>query len=312
MADIGKRFIKRPFQQVGGTLLSGIALIVIPFLPRRLIVRLARQLGTWGLILARRENAIAQANLDLVYGSRLTSLRKRAIIRRSFQTFMLMVLDLFWFTFRSRSRFARYTRIEPSMLQFLKPGGRIFVTAHYGNWEILGQATAATGYQLVSVAKPIDNFLLDWLLIRFREKNGQIILPQTGALRRMMGLLRDGMGVALLLDQDTSPRKGGLVVDFFGKPVTVSTAAASFSRKFKVPVIITFARATGGIYRFYALDEAFNIREDETEIAFTQRLVSAIEAEIRRHPGQWLWMYKRWKRYFPGQTPTRYHFYATR
>jgi KDO2-lipid IV(A) lauroyltransferase len=312
MADIWKRFIKRPFQQVGGTLLSALALVVIPFLARRHIVRFARCLGTLGLTLARRESDIARANLDLVYGDRLTPLRKRAIIRRSFQTFMLMILDLFWFALRSRQRFARYTRVEPSMQKFLKPGGRIFVTAHYGNWEILGQATASTGYQLASVAKPIDNVLLDRLLIRIREKNGQLILPQTGALRRMMSLLRDGMGVALLLDQDTSPQKGGLGVEFFGKPVTVSTAAASFARKFKVPVIITFARAMGGVYRFYALNEAFAIGENETEVEFTQRLVNAIEVEIRRHPGQWLWMYKRWKRYFPGQTPTRYHFYATR
>jgi KDO2-lipid IV(A) lauroyltransferase len=312
MAEIWKRFVKRPFQQVGGTVLSGIALLVIPFLTRHRIVWFSRWLGTAGLFLARRERNIALANLDLVYGDRLSLRRKRAIIRRSFQTFMLMVLDLFWFAFRSRQRFARYTKIDPSMQKFLKPGGRIFVTAHYGNWEILGQASAATGYHLASVAKPIDNVLLDWLLVRIRQKNGQVILPQTGALRRMMGMLREGMGVALLLDQDTSPNKGGLNVYFFGKPVTVSTAAASFSRKFKVPVIITFARAMGGVYRFYALDEAFTIRENETEVEFTQRLVNATEAEIRRHPGQWLWMYKRWKRYFPGQTPTRYHFYATR
>ena len=312
MADIWKRFIKRPFQWVGGTVLAGLALAVIPFLTRHRVVRFARWLGTAGLSLARRERNIAQANLDLAYGDQLTPRRKRAIIRKSFQTFMLMVLDLFWFAFRTRQRFARYTRIEPSMQKFLQPGGRIFVTAHYGNWEILGQATAATGYQLASVAKPIDNVLIDGLLIRLREKNGQLILPQTGALRRMMGLLREGMGVALLLDQDTSPRQGGLGVQFFGKPVTVSTAAASFARKFKIPVILSFARSVGGVYRFYALDEAFYFRENETETEFTQRIMSATETEIRRHPGHWLWMYKRWKRHFPGTTPSRYHFYADR
>lgn len=312
MADIWKHLVKRPFQQVGGTFFCGLALLILPFFSRRGIVRLSCGLANWGWTLARRERNIALANLDLAYGGRLSYRRKQAIVRRSFQTFILMVLDLFWFSFRSRERLLRFTRIDTSLQKYLVPGGRIFVTAHFGNWELLGQASAMTGYRLASVAKPIENFLLDRLLIRIRQKSGQVILPQTGALRRMIGLIRDGMGVALLLDQDTSPQKGGLGVDFFGKPVTISAAAANFSRKFKVPVIMTFGRPIGGTYRFYALDPAFTIAENESEVEFTQRLAHATEAEIRRHPGCWLWMYKRWKRYFPGQAPTPFHFYATR
>ncbi len=310
MADFWKRFIKRPLVWVFSTILTALALLVIPFWSRRQIVRLARGMGKAGLVLARRETAIAESNLDLAYGGRLSARRKRALICRSFETFSLLLLDLFWFSVRPHRRMARYTRIDPSLGRYLVPGGRIFVTAHYGNWEILGQATAASGYALVSVAKPIDNAVVDRILIRIREKCGQVILPQTGALRRMLSLLRDGMGVALLLDQDTSPRHGGIPVRFFGKPVYVSTAAASFSRKLKVPVIITFARSVRGIYRFYALDTVFALGDGETDAAFTQRIMDATESEIRRHPGHWLWMYKRWKRFFPGETPTRYQFYA--
>jgi KDO2-lipid IV(A) lauroyltransferase len=290
-----------------------LGLLILPPLPRGWIVRLARGLGRAGFRFSKRDRKLALANLDAVYRDTLSPAEKEAIAIQSFQAFTLVLLDLFWFRLFSRRRLAAYVTFDSSGDAYFRSERCIVVTAHFGNWEAMGQAGAARGYPCVSVAAPLKNPIVERLLTQWRGKTGQRPIGKYGAVRTLLRTLRDGGRVALLLDQNTPPEEGGMFVPLFGLPVPMSAAAGMLSRRTGAEIIPAFCEVDGqGRYRAYALESFRAEDSDEGVRRATERLAQLLEQTIRRNPGQWLWMYKRWRYVPPGADLARYPFYARR
>ena len=288
------------------------AVQVVPRFSRAMVLRLARWAGWLAFIFARKDSGIARANLDLAFGAALSAREKRAIVREVFSTFVLTGLDYFWFSVDRKARLGKWVVVEDSARQWLRKGAMVAVTAHFGNWEILGLITVQSGSQIVSVAKPVKNPLIDAEINRVRTLSGQSIVPREGAIRALVRVLKQEGTVALLLDQDTLPSDGGVFVPFFGVPVPVATAAAGLALKLKVPILMAFCTCDNqGFYHCYVNDVFLPAQvEGQSPEALTVSITGCLEREIRRHPGYWLWSYKRWKRRLPGVDPSRYPFYA--
>src|SRR5258706_16456245 len=89
----------------------------------------------------------------------------------------------------------------------------LFVTGHFGNWEVAGMAFGLVGFRSHAIARPLDNPYVDDLLRSFRERTGQKLLAKQGDFANIEALLKSGGILATLADQDAGPR--GLFVDFF-------------------------------------------------------------------------------------------------
>ncbi len=289
------------------------AFAVIPRLPRRAVVTLARWGAAAAWRLARRDRRIALANLRLAFGEALDERERERIVRCSFERFLLTVLDYGWFSRHGRERLERYVTFDQSLIDLIaRHEPAVVVTAHFGNWEIAGRYGAMRGASLASVVKPIRNPLIDVRVNRARALQGQVMVPRQGALRTLLRVLKNRGIVALVLDQDTRPADGGVFVPFFGVPAPVSNAAAVLALRLGVPLVPVFCHGEpGGRYRCHA--RAALMPADvagATPEELTARITALIEAEIRATPDQWLWTYKRWKRRQPGDDPARYPFYA--
>ena len=66
----------------------------------------------------------------------------------------------------------------------------IFLTGHYGNWELAGYMFGMFGFPTVSVARPLDNAYLERFLRSFRERTGQMLIPKTGGFDQMVEVLQ--------------------------------------------------------------------------------------------------------------------------
>lgn len=289
-----------------------LALRLIPSLSRKTVLRLARAAGWLGWRLARRDRRIAMANLDLAFGTALSPREKHDIVRKVFSTFVLTGLDYFWFSRDRKERLSKWVVVDESARCWLKPGAQVAVSAHFGNWEIMGWMMPFHGATIASVAKPVKNPLIDAEINRLRTQSGQLIIPRDGALRSLVRVLKTGGTVALLLDQDTLPADGGVYVPFFDVPVPISTAASGLALKLKVPIVMGFCICDGqGVYHCYGL-ETLTVEEMNgmTSKEITVRITGCVEREIRQNPGQWLWTYKRWKRRLPDFDASRYPYYA--
>ena len=298
--------------------LARMALAAIPRLSRPSVLALSRVLGRAAYACAIHLRRVGRANLNLVYRDTLSGAEKKAILRRSFEMFAMILLDSFWFMRDMRRRVDTWVRFDESLRPFLQEKAQICLTAHMGNWEVLGQWAAARGFPLTAVANPLANPAVDQLFNDIRGQIGMRPVPRNGAVRELLRTLRNGGKMALLLDQNTKPSEGGLFVNFFGLPVPVSAAAASLGLRTDAEIIFGFCLPQpDGSYLAYSAGRIQpSARPGETAAEattrITQEVTEVVEREVRAHPGTWLWTYKRWKYVAPGRRREEYPFYSKR
>lgn len=295
-------------------LVTRLGLLVVPPLPRPWLIRLARLLGWLGYRLDRRGRNVGWANLHLAFPSMPAS-RKQEILKASFHTFALVLLDILWFTRESKARLIRHVHVDADLAQHLfLPKSQLCVTAHLGNWEILGQAVSLRGFPLHSVATPLKNPGVEALFTPLRVLTGQVVLHKQGVLRPLLAILRGGKKVGILLDQNTPPSEGGLFVPFFGVPVPVASAPAAIAVHAGSEVLFAFCIPTAnGDYRALwggCLPPCADPPADDAADRLTAQILSVIESVVTRYPEHWLWSYKRWKWIPPEADPSVYPPYA--
>lgn len=177
-----------------------------------------------------------------------------------------------------------------------KKGG-VFISAHSGNWELLGGSLASAGLSFVGVAMKQKSSGSDRFINEYRRLTGMHITYKTD-VREMFDLMKKGWYIGLIMDQDTN-KHDGIVLDFFGLPTNCVPGAASMARFSGAPIYPSFIhrRADGmnevivspAVFVTKTKDKRADIKET------TQKLTHIIEAHIRKYPEDWFWLHDRWK-----------------
>ncbi len=265
-------------------------------------MRLAGMLGVLAFRLDRRHREVAYGNLRRAYGESLSQEEIKGITLRHYIHLVRCAVDLIHLPrLLGSGKLSAYVKSRDMHVvdeAIGKGKGGIFVTGHVGNWELLGWVFGVWGYPLHSLARPLDNPLLDGYLRRLREMTGQKIVDRRGGLRRLMRVLRDGGYVAFLIDQDA--RGEGVFVDFFGRKASTTPAVATLALRTGAPIIIGWARriSEGMDYEVGVMPtiwaEPTGERQGDIE-RVTAEVTSKLESLVRRSPEQWLWLHRRWK-----------------
>lgn len=175
---------------------------------------------------------------------------------------------------------------------------KVFLTPHVGNWELGGQMVAVWGIPVSAVASANTSRVLERLIHRMRQVRGMGVIPARGAVRGIVQAVRAGQSIGLLMDQNTSPKKGGVFVPFFGLPVAVSRAPASLARRLGIEIVPAALVREGGRLRLWSEPLPKPVTAYASDEELTRDLMAANERFIRRYPEQYLWLYRRW-RYIP-------------
>ena len=288
-------------------------MLFIPLLPRFGIRFLGRALPVLGWPFLGQLRRIAHANLMVAFGDSMSPAERKRIVAAMFCNFCVTLLDIFWFSRFCARRLDRWVVFDDSTGPLFTGKGWLGVTGHFGNWETVGQAVSNRGFELHSIAATLNNPVVDQGFIRLREKTGQIIVPQEGAVRQLLGILRKGGRTAVLLDQNTLPRDGGLYMQMFGLPVPISPAPAAIALRVGVTIVFGFCiLQPDGRYRVF-VPEVIEVEASKDPAALpelVQRLTSVMEREIRARPEYWLWCYKRFKLIPPGHDGEGFPYYA--
>ncbi len=282
---------------------------VLPRLPRGTVLLLATSMGRLGFIASARDRRVAFANLSLAFPERSNTWRRR-VARACFETFALTLLDMAWFSQRTKERLAKWVTIDSSATAEVILPQIIGLTCHYGNWELITRAMANQGVSLAAVAAPLANRTLDHLFLRLRTDDRVSIIWKQGAIRGILKAIREKKSVAFVMDQNVLPEEGGIFAPFFGLPALFSTAPAGLLAKTGLRAVNIFCRREKrGRYLITACPP-FTVKPDEDRRSITNNIAKTFEHEIATHPEQWLWMYKRWK-YLPAENKGHnFPFYA--
>jgi Kdo2-lipid IVA lauroyltransferase/acyltransferase len=174
----------------------------------------------------------------------------------------------------------------------------LILTGHCGNWELLAAAINCRGLGMAVVARPLDEPDQQRMLAGLRQRFGTptIARGSEGAARQLLFTLRRGSALGMLIDQDT--KVDGVWVPFFGRPAFTPVAAAKIALRQNAAVIPTFIeRLADGRHRA-TFHPILDLPDDPT--AATALMTAKIEEQVRRHPEQWVWMHRRWRRQPPG------------
>jgi KDO2-lipid IV(A) lauroyltransferase len=180
---------------------------------------------------------------------------------------------------------------------------KVILSGHYGNFELAAYLFGLFGFRIFSVARELDNPLLDRFVTDFRESRGQRILPKQGSAPDVALVLEENGAIGLLGDQAAGPR--GCWVEFFGRPASVHKAIGVFALSSSAPVMVCSATRRGGLFDYDLrlegiADPAAEGPEVADLTALSQWYTWLLERAIRREPGQYWWVHRRW-RGEPGQ-----------
>ncbi len=278
------------------------AVFVFHMFPVDLNLRTARLIGLvwWRLIPRHRERA--RDHLRLAFGSALSEREIDRLALKSMQQLAMLAVEMM-FTPRlvNEWTWARYLRAEDfrEALELLIGGrGVILVTGHFGNWELSGQMLAVFGFEVVALMRPLDNVYLNRYLVRARETAGLRLLDKKGASEEAEAILRRGGAVGFIADQNAGRK--GMFVDFFGQPASTYKSIGLLAMATESPIVVGYARRISPRLRYeLGVERIIYPREwqdqDDPLRWITQEYTAAIERFVRRDPGQYLWIHRRWK-----------------
>jgi KDO2-lipid IV(A) lauroyltransferase len=157
------------------------------------------------------------------------------------------------------------------------------------------------------VIRRLDNPLVDCLVNRIRCQHGNRVLHKDDFARGLIGAMRAGETVGILMDTNMTPPQG-LFVPFFGVEACTASGLARVALKTGAAVLPGFLlweeRERQYVLRFGPELELADSGDSEADAASNTALFTAvIEESIRQYPSQWLWMHRRWKTRPPGQPP---------
>jgi len=273
-----------------------VSLRAVPF-PTAL--RLARFYLTIVDLAAPRFRKIARRNLEIAAlpGAQANIAEMWNSLARSLAVFA-RVPDL---NRQNIHKWIRYEGLEYYNEAKRRGKGVLFATAHLGNWELSAFAHALMTEPMNIVVRPLDNPTLDNFVEKRRTSSGNIVIGKRDAARSILRALKRNEPVGVLVDQNVMASEG-VFVNVFGVPACAASGFVRLAAHSGASVIPGFALWSDDeqryILRFYPpVEITGDVRCD------TQRVQSAVEQAIREHPGQWLWIHRRWKTRPPGEPP---------
>ena len=259
-------------------------------------------LGTLSYKLVTKRKRVARINLDIAFGDSKPDKEKRQIIKNSFIQMAVSALQSLWIV-KYPNRVYQLIEEEPAGLDILRKcierrKGIFFLTAHYGNWEIMG---IYHGYQgtckLHSIIRQLDNPYLDKMVMKLRTVSGNGVFCRNDSPLRIVRAIKSNEAVAIMMDQNTA--KGGIFVDFFGKKAATPRSLALLSHRTGAAILPLFSYPTKkGTYRIEYGPELTLKKSDYKErdvIEWTQACEKFIEKKICDTPNPWMWVHRRWK-----------------
>ncbi len=222
--------------------------------------------------------------------------------RRSFEQIVMLTIDVL-FTPRLVKKYnwreySRYRNAEHAKWLMQERKGLLMVTGHYSNFEITGYLMGLFGFDLYSIARPLDNKYLNRFLYGVRERRGQKIIDKKGAAELMPQIVARGSTLGFIADQDAG--KKGVFVDFFGRKASTYKSIGLVALTYNLPIVVGYSRRVGnrfffelGVTRIIFPQEWAD--KDDPLKWITAEYTKAIEAFVREDPTQYWWLHRRWK-----------------
>ena len=168
--------------------------------------------------------------------------------------------------------------------------GIVFVTMHYGNWDLGAAAVAQHGTPISVIADTFADARLNDLVLGSRRALGMEIIPAERMGPSILRALKNRNIVAMLID--VPPANEGVEVEFFGETIAVHGGPARIALRANANVVAALvAREDEHSDRVQPVlapvpfTPSGDLERDVRDL--TQAIMRALEPLVARQPEQW-------------------------
>src|SRR5204862_6221552 len=179
---------------------------VTAMMPYRVLWLCGTAIGYIFYICDAPHRRVALENLAAAFPRR-SARERRAIVRAVFAHFGRLLFEFLKFStlsdekILSRVEFDGEERVRRAYGQ---GKGVLFITGHFGFWELHAIAHPLRFEPIGVLARTLDNAKLNTLLEVIRQRTGNVVIYRQGSIRKVMRLLTEQHGIAILIDQHIS------------------------------------------------------------------------------------------------------------
>lgn len=277
--------------------------LAVRIFPRQWLYRFADILADVGFYLFRGFRMRSLKNVGLALGEKLTTAQVEEIVRKSLQNFFRDFVEIAVALVISAEKLRAEIPIEgrENLDAALSKGhGVIVLSAHLGNFFLLGTRLAIAGYATSVLINPPRNRRFAKFMNDYRLKVRQKTIharPRREALRELNQVLRANELAVVIADEYR--RNNGIHMPFFGRTVLARRGPATLALRTGaavVPVYLIHDKSHG--LKMIVESELDLIRTDKDKCAIrenTLRMTQWLEKTVRAYPEQWNWMNIHWQ-----------------
>ncbi|MBP7783915.1 MAG: hypothetical protein KA040_02360 [Aliarcobacter sp.] len=281
-----------------------LVVFILRNLPKSFLRAFFRFIAFLGYLFAKNTNRIIETNLNFVFENSLSKDEIQKIQKYSYFNMILWVQSLIENLDVTDEELKKTVKIENAhIIDNLKKEGKplIFISAHYGNMEMLGHYINRFHISVYQVARESNFEEIDEFIIKAREASGSKIIFKSGALKKLVKVMLKKEAVSLLIDQNINSRDGEEVI-FLGKKAYQTSTTASLARKFDAFIIpIAIFNKENYTYKIKVYEPIIPIKTDNEKDdikQISQLEANAISAIIYEDKKQWFWPHKRFKSHY--------------
>ncbi|MBK6538821.1 MAG: lysophospholipid acyltransferase family protein [Ignavibacteria bacterium] len=244
---------------------------------------------------------VASDNLTLCFPD-INSIDKNNILKECYINLGIDLLEFLYipkFDKQLLNKFVEFENAEVAEDCYKEGRSVFFLSGHISNWELTAFAYSLIyNRSLKIIAKPQASRKLNSKINSYRESGGNEIIQTGFSLRSVYEKIDLKQMICFLIDQSANPDHS-VYVKFFNQNTATFSGPAKIALK-KRPALVM-----GSIKR--NIDYSYKITFKKIEYddlsgyseknvsELTQRIQKCFEDIIRKNPGQWLWLHKRFK-----------------
>lgn len=277
------------------TWLAIAAMYVAAWLPWRLKLWVGKSIGLLVWRFVKRRRHIAETNIELCFPE-LDAAQQRQLVKDTFIANGIGILETAtgWCRDPEHMRHRVSFTGQEHMARVEAAGkGALIIGIHFSTLD-LGGALHSLFFPADVVYRPHDNALFERFMTRARSRIFGAAIDRHD-LRGLVRRIRTGNHVWYSPDQDFG-REASVFAPFFGVEAATIKLTAKIAQMTGAPVmpLIFHRNPDNRTYRLEYLPPLDNFPSGD-EVADAQRINAVIEAAIRRHPEQYLWLHRRFK-----------------
>jgi len=172
----------------------------------------------------------------------------------------------------------------------------VLATSRNCNWEwTLLIASLELGVPLDAAYKPLKDEWADRLFLAIRSRFGANMIPAKRLLMHTLRRRKEPRAIAMVADQDPVSASVRHFTQFFGHETAFYMGPEAIARAARGPMMFVAMERTGRGRYSVSFEPLVEWDQRLPEGGMVEAYARRVEQQIRAHPADWLWAYRRWK-----------------